>query len=147
MTLNQINKSNLTVPLVNEDWLKVSIPLRNEEFHTLQFLKETKSNAKTDLVDNLINFKLNLFAGFLTVCFLCLAFKFLVVFYKKNFKEKQLKFAQLVQKFAVVSFSFSSKFQIAALNLFVLFFGQFLWFSTLLATSTIKTETVIVDTR
>ena len=88
----------LDVPLVNEVWLKTSIPMKNEEFHAAQELEEVKHDAKIDLVDNFFTFKLNLLAGFLGACFLHLFFKFLIVIAKRNFERKPIKLGWLIQK-------------------------------------------------
>lgn len=82
MTSNQFTFFENAASLVNEDWLKISIPMRAEKFLAVHEMEEIKKDAKTDLVNNFINFKLDLFAGFLSICFLCLFLKFLIVFGK-----------------------------------------------------------------
>ena len=134
---------------MNEAWLKITNPLVNDDFRAIHELEETKNDQKVDLVNNFFNLKLNLFGGFLGICLLCLLFKFLIIFckrIKKNTAECQTTPAQLIRKFVVVSFS-SARHRIAALSLLALFFEQFLWFFNILVTLTIKTDTVIVDTR
>lgn len=148
-------------PLVNEGWLKISsVPMLNEEFHAVHEIDGVKNHKKLDLVNNFINFKLNLFAGFLCVCLLCLVLKFLIVSSKikkrdpvpqasstNNLNESRPNWTQVIRKFATVSFAPFFKYRIASLSLLLLFYDQFLWLSTLVVTSSINTDTVIVDTR
>ena len=126
--------------------------MQNDELLAAHTLEETKNDKKIDLMDNFLNFKLNLFAGFLCVCLLCLLFKVLIVCCKrgiklcqKNFRARRTSPGQLSRKFLAIAFS--NKRRIAALSLFLLFYDQFLWFSGNLVTSSIKTDKVIVDTR
>ena len=134
-------------PLIDEDWLKTTKPMGNGEFYALQFLEDNKNNEKIDLVDNFFTFKLVLLATFLISCALVWFLKFFIVFYKRIFRKRQMNFVQFVRKFASVFVSSSTKYRITALSVLVLFFSQFLWFSALVVTSSIKTDTVIVDTR
>lgn len=133
--------------MINEDWLKITIPIRNEEFRAVQELEEVKNFKKIDLFRNFFHFKLGLFSCFLGICFLYFFFRFLVVLHKKNFGWRQMKLGRIIQKFAIVSLSSSSKYRIAVLSLLALFFQEFLWFSAMVVTSSIKTDTVLVDTR
>ena len=132
---------------MNEDWLKISIPMENVKFHAVHEIDEMKNDQKIDLADNFFNFKLDLFAGFLAVCFLCLLLKFLIVLHPKSLNRSQMSLSRLIRNFAIFSLSSSAKHRIASLRLLVLFFNQFLWLSALVVTSSISTDTVVVDTR
>ena len=132
---------------MNEDWLKISIPMKNEEFHAFHDLDEVKNDQKSDLADSFFSFKLNLLGGFLSACLVCLLVKFLIIVCQKSSRGRPMRLGRIIRNFATVSFSSSAKYRIAALSMLVLFFDQFLWFATIVATSSIKTDTVIVDTR
>ena len=130
---------------MNENWLKLSVPIRHEDFHSFHELDEVKAHQKVDVIENFFSLKLNLLACFLAVCLMYLLFKFLVVFFRgRNLKRQNMKIVRLIRKFEAVSFS--SRHHIAALTLLVLFFNQFWWFFTLMVTLSIKTDTVLVDT-
>ena len=132
---------------MNEDWLKISIPMKNQEFHAFHEIEELRNDEKVDLIDNFFSFKLDLLAGFLSACLVCLLVKFLIIVCQKGRRGRPMKLGRIIRNFATVSFSSSAKYRIVALSMLALFFDQFLWFATIVATSSIKTDTVIVDTR
>lgn len=138
--------------MIEESWLKISLPTQNKGFSVIQQIGERNEKSKFDLISNL-DLGAKVWFSFLTIVVISLMIKYCLysmqqsIKKSKKIKKFKKKFWHKIKKFLVnfIKISFKQVSTLSVLGFFVVFFDLFLWLSELMITNNIKTNTVVLD--